>query len=180
MGVHMETVEEKYSKYKNSATRRRLLKKQMDDELEAKMTAVIERLRDISGTAAADGKDRQKLTAYYKQLKDTFNAFDGDGSGQLGFPEYVEAWKFLNRPGGPDEIKKAFDSVDIDGSGVCDWNEFAFSLMGESALAFGPLAELELLNELLDSTSNLLTSLNEGLADSAKMIEERAERNAEL
>ena len=52
--------------------------------------------------------------------------------------------------------------------------------MGESALAFGPLAELELLNELLDSTANLLTSLNEGLADSAKMIEERAERNAEL
>ena len=52
--------------------------------------------------------------------------------------------------------------------------------MTESALAFGPLAELELLKELLDSTSTLLTSLNEGLADSAMMIEARAERNAEL
>ena len=39
--------------------------------------------------------------------------------------------------------------------------------MGESALAFGPLAELELLNELLDSTSDSLTSLNEGLVVSA-------------
>ena len=76
----------------------------------------------------------------YNTLKDTFNAFDKDGSAQLGFPEYVESWKFLDRPGSDADIKKAFDSVDIDKSGLIEWSEFAFSLMGEAALNFGPLA----------------------------------------
>ena len=39
-------------------------------------------------------------------LLETFNAFDGDGSAQMGFPEYKEAWKFLNRPGDEAEVKK--------------------------------------------------------------------------
>ena len=30
---------------------------------------------------------------------------------QLGFPEYKEAWKFLNRPGDEADIKNCFDSV---------------------------------------------------------------------
>ena len=35
--------------------------------------------------------------AMYKSLRDTFNAFDKDGSTQLGYPEYVEAWKFFDQ-----------------------------------------------------------------------------------
>jgi len=39
---------------------------------------------------------------------DTFNAFDKDGSAQLEYPEYVEAWKFLDQPGtDAADIKKA-------------------------------------------------------------------------
>ena len=53
-------------------------------------------------------------------MKNTFDAFDNDGSGQLNFSEFKEAWKFLNRPGGDQEIKKAFDSQDVDGSGFVD------------------------------------------------------------
>ena len=38
-------------------------------------------------------------------LKDTFNAFDKDGSGEMGFAEYTEAWKFLGRGGSEEEIQ---------------------------------------------------------------------------
>merc|ERR1712178_436472 len=85
----------------------------------------------------------------YNTLVDTFNAFDKDGSGELGFPEYTEAWKFLNRPGGPSEIKQTFDSVDVDGSGMVAIEEFVLSLMGKKAMNFGALADLEVLNTLL-------------------------------
>ena len=65
---------------------------------------------------------------------ETFNAFDKDGNGELGFPEYVEAWKFLNQPGSQEEIKAAFDSVDVDGSALIDLFEFLLSFMGDEAL----------------------------------------------
>ena len=92
----------------------------------------------------------------FRTLKDTFNAFDADGSAELGFPEYKEAWKFLNRPGTDADIKNAFLSVNVDMSGIDDWNEFAFSFMGERALDFGPLADLEMLTSLLDKTAHII------------------------
>merc|ERR1739848_934873 len=92
-------------------------------------------------------QDRAK---FYATLQDTFNAFDKDGCGELQFPEYVEAWKFLGQPGDADAIKRSFDNVDVDRSGYVEWTEFAFSIMGEEALNFGPSADLELVNKLLD------------------------------
>jgi Ca2+-binding EF-hand superfamily protein len=176
----METVEEKYATYKNSATRRRLMKKQMDDELELKMNSVIDRLRDISGTAAADGKDRAKLNAYYKQLKDTFNAFDKDGSGQLQFPEYWEAWKYLNQPDDEELCKKSFDGVDYDRSGFVEWSEFVFSIMRDDAGLVGPHADLETLLGLLDGIDELLRAGQASLMETKASVEERKKRNAEL
>eukprot|EP00494_Astrolonche_serrata_P031502 UN31771 len=52
--------------------------------------------------------------------------------------------------------------------------------MGKSALDFGPLADLELLKELLEDTAGLLANLNEELKDSAQAIADRAERNEAL
>jgi Ca2+-binding EF-hand superfamily protein len=68
-------------------------------------------------------------------LKDTFNAFDRDGSGQLGWQEYLEAWRFINQPGTDADVKLAFDGVDVDGSGHVDWEEYVFSVMGEPAMS---------------------------------------------
>merc|ERR1711881_518682 len=82
-------------------------------------------------------------------LKDTFKAFDRDGNAQLIFNEYREAWKFLSLPGDANEIKQAFDKVDIDRSGAVDFTEFAFSIMGEDAGNYGYLADLEMLQTLL-------------------------------
>ena len=85
----------------------------------------------------------------YFQFKDTFNAFDRDGNAELGFPEYMEAWKFLNQPGNDADIKRAFDAVDVDKSGLVEWDEFVFTIMGEKALKYGVLADMERLGELL-------------------------------
>jgi Ca2+-binding EF-hand superfamily protein len=113
---------------------------------------IISKLSSLSDASipTKNAKDEQM----YQTLRDTFDAFDKDGSAELGYPEYVEAWRFLNRPGTDADIKRSFDSVDIDASGFLEWNEFSFSLMGEKALNFGALADLELLNIILKDTAH--------------------------
>ena len=106
-------------------------------------------------------------------LKDTFNAFDNDGSAQLGFPEYKEAWKFLNRPGTEEDIRNCFDSVDVDGSGLVEWSEFAFSLMGAKAQEYGALADLEKLSTLMDRTAGLFSQFQSSLQEMQGSTEER-------
>ena len=111
----------------------------MKRQWEAKIGELTgEIIKQLAGLSKKDipAKDPEAMKVY-KTLVDTFNAFDGDGSGELQYPEYVEAWKFLNRPGTDRDIKRTFDSVDVDGSGLVEWSEFAFSLMGEKALNFG-------------------------------------------
>lgn len=83
----------------------------------------------------------------------------------MSYEEYVESWRFLDRPGTDSDIKNAFDSVDVDRSVLIEWSEFAFSLMGEAALNFGPLADLELLVDLLEDTESLLSGLRGSLRD---------------
>ncbi len=75
---------------------------------------------------------------------------------------------------------RCYDSVDVDGSGAIVWSEFVFALMGRAALNFGPLANLEALNNLLQYTKNLLKSMSSDLADTQVSMNERAERNSEL
>merc|ERR1719443_1469128 len=180
MGVHMDTVEERYAKFKNSAVRRRLMKKEMEEQLEAKMQLVIERLTEISGGKQEMSEERRKLTDYYKTLKDTFNAFDGDGSGELQYPEYVEAWKFLKQPDDADLIKKSFDGVDYDNSGYIEWSEFVFSIMKEDAGKVGPLADLETLLELLNDVDSTIRAGTRALAETQESVEERQRRNQAL
>merc|ERR1712025_703398 len=121
--------------------------------------------------------ESQKL---WNTLKDTFNAFDKDGSLELGYEEYVDAWKFLGRGNDEQEIKAVWDSVDIDGSGLIDWTEFVFSLMGERALEFGPLAQLETLYTVMSDATDLLEGLRDSLEENQRENSIRAERNAQL
>lgn len=86
----------------------------------------------------------------------------------------------MGRGGSDADIKKAFDSVDIDGSGLVEWNEFAFSMMGEEAMNYGPLANLEVLNDLLTDTGELLKGLRDSLEEVQKGNSERAAQNSEL
>eukprot|EP00492_Amphilonche_elongata_P005790 TRINITY_DN954_c0_g1_i2.p1 TRINITY_DN954_c0_g1~~TRINITY_DN954_c0_g1_i2.p1 ORF type:complete len:207 (+),score=56.76 TRINITY_DN954_c0_g1_i2:223-843(+) len=116
----------------------------------------------------------------FKTLKDTFNAFDNDGSAELGYTEYVEAWKFLGLQGGEADIKKAFDSVDVDKSGLVEWTEFAFSIMGEKAQNYGVLADMEDLQRLLGNTVSEYSILRDTLQEVRANNDVRAQRNAKL
>jgi hypothetical protein len=138
MGVHMDTVEDRYQRYKASSARRRLLKKEMDEQLEVRLRLVIDKLQELTG-ASSNGQNRNKLTETYQTLKDTFNAFDGDGSAELGYPEYQEAWKLLKQPADPQLMKNSFDGVDFDKSGLIEWSEFVFSIMKEDESEVGRL-----------------------------------------
>jgi DNA repair exonuclease SbcCD ATPase subunit len=52
--------------------------------------------------------------------------------------------------------------------------------MGEKALKFSPLADMELLSELLESTAGVLAGLKGSMSESAANMEARAKQNAEL
>ena len=99
------------------------------------------------------------------QLKDTFNAFDKDGNGELGYAEYYEAWKFLGQPRDHAKIKAAFDGVDVDVSGLVEWREFVFSIMGEAASKYGVLADMVDLERLLKNTASEYRILRETLQE---------------
>merc|ERR1719361_3112046 len=139
--------EESRKKFQKTMLRRRMMKKKFDAQLKDQTKVLRAALEDL-----LDEKDpnaNPEEAEFFDKLRDTFNAFDGDGSGQLQFPEYCEAWKFLNQPGGDEAAKKAFDSVDVDHNEVVDQEEFVFSIMGEQAMKYGVLADMEKVNELM-------------------------------
>merc|ERR1719379_2954736 len=132
------------------------MKQKMQEDMKKMLVVLLEKLCGLLNQPIPDEQGRQ----LYKTMMDTFNAFDNDGSGALNFSEFKEAWRFLQKPGDDARIKAAFDSQDVDGSLHVDSNEFAFAVMGSEALKYGPLADMELLNNLLDRvTGNMMTQL---------------------
>ena len=103
LGIEVASKEDRFRAFEATMRRRRLMKQNYEENVQKATKNIIEKLCQVTGKAVPHkDEDKQKM---YNTLKDTFNAFDGDGSGQLGYPEYVEAWKFLNRPGGEEAIK---------------------------------------------------------------------------
>jgi hypothetical protein len=143
---------DRFAQFQKTVRRRRMMKKQMAEKM-AQLTQTL--VKDLSG-------ETQNSEEYqmYCTIKDTFNAFDKDGNAELGFPEYLEAWKFLSQPGTDEDIKRAFDAVDVDASGLVEFDEFIFSIMGETALKYGPLADMEKLTGLLENVTTQFTSMN--------------------
>ena len=166
--------EERFKKFQATARRRRLMKKAMD----AKIGEITrELITQIEGGAAEGDNEQREI---YNTVRDTFNAFDRDGSAEMAFPEYLEPWRFLNQPGEDAQVKQAFDSVDVDESGVVDFDEFVFSIMGEDALKYGKLAALEKLVSLLEGVMKDYALVQDTLNDARANSETRADRNAEL
>ena len=82
--------------------------------------------------------------------------------------------------GTDNEIKKAFDMIDVDGTGLVEWTEYVFSLMGEKAINFGALAVLESLSMVLKESEGVMAALREALIEAKTANQERATRNAEM
>jgi len=78
------------------------------------------------------------------------------------------------------EIKQAFASVDVDATGLVDFEEFIFSIMGEKALKYGVLADMERLKELLGNVAKEYGLLRESMQGARMSAEERASKNKRL
>merc|ERR1712070_781298 len=71
------------------------------------------------------GKKQKELTDEQKQeIKEAFDLFDTDGSGNIDSKELKVAMRALGFEPKREEIKKLISEVDKDGSGVIDFNEF--------------------------------------------------------
>jgi len=151
-----------FEAFQNTAKRRRLLKKKMQEDLAANIRLGVRTLCIMLEEPIPDEEGRK----LYDTMRQTFDAFDNDGSGQLGYSEFKEAWRFLQKPGGDEEIKKSFDNVDVDNSGQIDVDEFSFALMGGDALKYGPLADLEKFNSLLERVGGSLSGLSSNIGAS--------------
>jgi len=73
----------------------------------------------------AGGKKQKELTEEQKQeIKEAFDLFDTDGSGEIDSKELKVAMRALGFEPKREEIKKLISEVDKDGSGVIDFPEF--------------------------------------------------------
>ena len=114
----------KFANFQASARKRRAMKKKYMDDISSLARTLVGKL----APEVEIENDSEERTLFFT-LKDTFNAFDRDGNAEMAFPEYCEAWKFLGQTGNDSVIRRAFDSVDVDGSGLIEWDEFVFSIM---------------------------------------------------
>jgi len=148
------------------------------NRLMQRSTELLEKLEMVDASSKAEvDSDKAK---FYKQLMETFDAFDNSGDGELQFPEYKEAWRFLNQPGTDRDIKNAFDSVDVDRSGLVDRDEFVLSIMGPESVKFGPIADMDKLDSLIDAVLVLIDNHKHELASNLKSADERELENARL
>merc|ERR1711953_1025593 len=175
---YMKNFKQRYENAMATAKRRRAMRAKFVNRLMQRAGELLEKLESVdSDTKVA--KDEQGAK-FYRQLMETFDAFDKDGNGELQFPEYTQAWRFLNQPGSDNDIKNAFDGVDVDRSGLVDRDEFVFSIMGPEAANFGPIADMDRLDALMDGLFKLIDRHGGELASLSKTQAEIEAENAAL
>merc|ERR1712147_610460 len=149
IGVELDEVLSKFQSNKGdfdamrATMRRRAQKAKENQEAVAKLLQqLMEKVVDKTEGHSIVKRDPSKQQLF-NDLNDTCKAFDRDNNATLQYPEYQEAWRFLNLPGDANAAKQAFDNVDIDRNGNVDLTEFLYSIMGED-----DKKSLELLNQV--------------------------------
>jgi len=165
MGVQIDSIQDRFQAFNATQSRRRQQRKSMEATL-------AERLGDcVASLCKITGKPRDmKKAEVNREMRETFDKFDRNGSGELNLLEYKKAWKFLGKPGTEQDMENAFRSVDIDDSGYIEWDEFVFSLQGEEAMKYGLLADMELMLTLLGEISGDLMTLRGERTDAQKEL----------
>merc|ERR1712048_1285135 len=93
---------------RNAEMRNRL--ENMKGQMQNQMGSVMNKMLGMMGKSVEDlmtGEQIQKL------LVKTFNKFDEDGSGELEYPEFKDAFHALGLQGSESEIREAFNKVDV-------------------------------------------------------------------
>ena len=102
IGVELDEVLAKFSRDKGDyeamkATMRRRAQKaqEMQAEVAKLLQVLLEKVIDKTEGHSIINRDPAKQQLF-NDLNDTFEAFDRDNNATLQFPEYQEAWRFLN------------------------------------------------------------------------------------
>merc|ERR1719204_648151 len=175
MGVQLGSISDRFNAFSNTQRRRRSQRKTMEATLADRLSEMVGVLCQITG------KPRDTEGAELnREMRETFDRFDRNGSGELNLEEYKKAWKFLGRPGSDEEIVAAFKGVDVDNSGYIEWEEFVFSLQGDEAAKYCLLADIEKMLELLAEVHQDLMQLRGERTDAQKELISLRERLAML
>lgn len=175
IGVHLTSLMDKWNSFSATQRRRRKQRKTMEATLAERLAEMVDVLSQITGKP----RDTEAAEAN-REMRETFDRFDRNGSGELNLEEYKKAWKFLGRPGTEEEIVGAFKGVDVDNSGYIEWEEFVFSLQGEEAAKYGLLADMEKMLELLAEVHQDLMQLRGERTDAQKELISLRDRLAML
>jgi len=175
IGVHLTGLMDKWNSFSSTQQRRRKQRKTMEATLAERLSEMVDVLSQITGKPRDAG-----AAEAHREMRETFERFDRNGSGELNLEEYKKAWKFLGRPGTDEEIVSAFKGVDVDNSGFIEWEEFVFSLQGDEAAKYGLLADMEKMLELLAEVHQDLMQLRGERTDSQKELISLRDRLAML
>ena len=86
---------------------------------EARKQKKLRKAREKAYLEIADEGERERV-----KLRDTFDAYDLNGSGDIDRHEFKLMLRDLCMPLEGDELRAAFDAIDGDGSGEIDFEEF--------------------------------------------------------
>eukprot|EP00492_Amphilonche_elongata_P000673 TRINITY_DN1383_c0_g1_i2.p1 TRINITY_DN1383_c0_g1~~TRINITY_DN1383_c0_g1_i2.p1 ORF type:complete len:306 (+),score=85.22 TRINITY_DN1383_c0_g1_i2:388-1305(+) len=157
--------------YRSSSKRRNIAKRTAFLQFEALTTDLTTKLINLLDVGVEMDDERK----FYDNLRDAFNAFDADGSGELSYNEFKEVCKFLGKPTSESEISALFQAADTDRSGILDFDEVASAIMGEAAAQkHGLMNSLTKANDLVDSVSGAFASFKGSLAELGASADERA------
>jgi len=176
-GVDLKMSEEKFKRFQAAARKRRILKRKNEQEVQELVRSLGKELCAMTGTPLVKNHEEYEM---FNTIRDTFSAFDRDGNAELGWAEYLEAWRFLNQPGTDEDVKRAFDAVDVDGSALVEFDEFVFSIMGEAANKYGNLADMQRLCKLLKQVVQEYTLVQGNFAEMESSAEERAKKECTI
>ena len=108
----------------------------MEKEAKSKASRVGDHNKfDIDGIIEEMIKERKGVDKYRK----IFEEIDVDGSGELDFDEFVEAYKKINPDVSMTQLEQMFKEADLDGGGTLDFEEF---------VAMAKLPQVEVLGKL--------------------------------
>eukprot|EP00494_Astrolonche_serrata_P031325 UN31594 len=97
LDTYLKNFKEKYQKAVATARRRKKNRGKMIQTIANRAVEILGKLNEVNAEENVE-KDEEGAR-FYRQLCETYDAYDKDGNGELEFAEYLKAWRFLEQPG---------------------------------------------------------------------------------